>query len=52
MRRPRQPVSDPGRDERVSLAPLAAEEALKALLRTPPPNGGSKKRDAESEKKS
>jgi hypothetical protein len=37
-RRPRQPVSNPGRDEKVSLKPLTAEQAFKALLATPPPS--------------
>jgi hypothetical protein len=51
-RRPRQPVSDPGRDEKISLAPLTAEEALKALLRTPPPsNGNGETRAAEANDK-
>lgn len=36
-RRPRERLTDPEYDERISLAPLSAEEAIKALLRTPPP---------------
>jgi hypothetical protein len=51
-RRPRQPVSDPGSDERISLAPLTAEEAVKALPRTPPPSkANGKEPDAKSDEK-
>ena len=51
-RRPRKPVSDPGRDEKISLAPLTAEEAIKALLSTPPPSksNGAKRDDKADEK--
>jgi hypothetical protein len=49
-RRPRQRLTDPEYDERISLAPLTAEEAIKALLRTPPPkerNGAKREQKAD-----
>lgn len=41
-------VTDPGRDEPVSLAPLEFEQALKALLATPPADDAERPADEEN----